>query len=382
MRIRLVYCLTMILCTSFGYIDSKAQSDSKSVKPGINYKPRLKDDEKTKILILATPHLRNLQCFKPGALQPLLGILQKFNPDVIGLETLPPAILEDMEKRGGNFDKVIAIFAKARLEVGHKMQKTLNVARVEAESKADALLKEKSLLSAAARRQLIAYLLAAYDYNSAVLQYSYLDENERQPDALLPQEVLARLNESLSSANESFSIGVALAKRLKLQKVVGIDDQMDADLFFKMDEKGLEEVENHPETKASKGAKFYAESDKRLKAACANGEEMLRHYLYVNSPEFAAKDVSLQWGKYFRMKVSSEVNRDRMLQWEVRNLNIASHIRKAMFSHSGKRMLVIIGASHKPFLDSYLGQMLDVKLVQLSKLTADGGYKQKRVKKS
>ncbi len=34
----------------------------------------------------------------------------------------------------------------------------------------------------------------------------------------------------------------------------------------------------------------------------------------------------------------------------------------------GRRVLVIIGAAHKPFLDAYLGRMLDVRVVGLRSL--------------
>jgi pheromone shutdown protein TraB len=44
----------------------------------------------------------------------------------------------------------------------------------------------------------------------------------------------------------------------------------------------------------------------------------------------------------------------------VRNLRIAANIRTAAAEFNAKRALVIIGASHKPFLDAYLQAMMDV----------------------
>jgi hypothetical protein len=37
-----------------------------------------------------------------------------------------------------------------------------------------------------------------------------------------------------------------------------------------------------------------------------------------------------------------------------------------MALHPGKKMLVIIGASHKGFLDALLAECMDVKVVQLA----------------
>lgn len=48
--------------------------------------------------------------------------------------------------------------------------------------------------------------------------------------------------------------------------------------------------------------------------------------------------------------------------WEVRNLRMASNIREAMMPPGG-RMLVVVGASHKFYLEAYLNQMHDVRIV-------------------
>ena len=96
---------------------------------------------------------------------------------------------------------------------------------------------------------------------------------------------------------------------------------------------------------------------------------MLRYYSFMNSLNYTSTDVAMQWGVWFRTKLASGLDRSRVAQWEVRNLNITSRIREATAFFPGKRMLVIIGAGHKPFLDSYLSQMLDVKLIQLAELS-------------
>jgi pheromone shutdown protein TraB len=90
----------------------------------------------------------------------------------------------------------------------------------------------------------------------------------------------------------------------------------------------------------------------------------------MNSPAYRDRDVEAQFHVFFRTKLASGVDRARSALWEVRNLNIAAHIRRATAAHPGKRMLVIIGAGHKAFLDLYLSQMMDLRLVQLSELAA------------
>lgn len=101
----------------------------------------------------------------------------------------------------------------------------------------------------------------------------------------------------------------------------------------------------------------------------------------MNSLEYEVRDMELQWNLWFRTKLQSGLDRSRMALWEVRNLNISSHIRRATALHPGERLLVIVGASHKPFLETYLNQMVDIInsqsmilqnfLLQLMNITVD-----------
>lgn len=55
--------------------------------------------------------------------------------------------------------------------------------------------------------------------------------------------------------------------------------------------------------------------------------------------------------------------RNYVASWEVRNLRMASNIREIMAARPGMRTLVIVGASHKGYLEAYLHQMHDVRIV-------------------
>ena len=79
---------------------------------------------------------------------------------------------------------------------------------------------------------------------------------------------------------------------------------------------------------------------------------------------FGGKDVDLQWGSFLRSNLADQIDRSHLALWEVRNLQIAANIRRLTAEHPGGRVLVIIGAAHKPFLESYLQQMADIDVVQ------------------
>ncbi|HVF83965.1 MAG TPA: DUF5694 domain-containing protein [Sphingomicrobium sp.] len=50
-------------------------------------------------------------------------------------------------------------------------------------------------------------------------------------------------------------------------------------------------------------------------------------------------------------------------RWETGNLRMAANIRDMLTLDPGGRALVIVGASHKACLETYLDQMHDVRLV-------------------
>jgi hypothetical protein len=115
---------------------------------------------------------------------------------------------------------------------------------------------------------------------------------------------------------------------------------------------------------------YFREAAARLPAAARTGA-LLPLYRRINSVDHLEEDVSAQWHLFFRTGLPSKRDRVRVSLWEARNLNIASRIRMHSAWHPGGRMLVVIGAAHKPFLDTYLGQMMDIDVVQFGELVGE-----------
>ena len=56
-----------------------------------------------------------------------------------------------------------------------------------------------------------------------------------------------------------------------------------------------------------------------------------------------------------------DAGRVRMAEWGTRNLRMAAHIREASADAVGGRVLTLVGAAHKPWLDAYLDMMIDMR---------------------
>lgn len=330
----------------------------------------IEEKDRTQVLILGTPHLEHLGPeFSEESLTNILTALKEFKPDLIGLESISPILLNDMVARQAEFDQVIEQLGSLRLALGRKMQEhlglTWNEAKIETEK---ALIKIRTESVPEERAATIPLLIAAYDDLTALLQWCYIPKTFHDSVDLVPKEVQAYLKRELTSKNERVSLGVTLAQRLKHQRIYYIDDHHEKDCYLKIVGDLIRELKGNKAYKSISTDPHFINVEELFQKA-VKAKNLYPHYQYINSAEFGKKDAMLQWDLWFKTKLASGLDRTRMALWEVRNLNMASHIRKATALIPGGRALVIVGVGHKPFLESYLNQMSDLKLVQFNDLS-------------
>jgi hypothetical protein len=95
-------------------------------------------------------------------------------------------------------------------------------------------------------------------------------------------------------------------------------------------------------------------------------EETLDTYRMVNRPESGRAQAEMEWMRMIERPTVGDVGRIRLAGWEVRNLRMIANIRQAMSGHPGGRVLVLVGAGHKPWFDAYLRVMPDVRIVDVA----------------
>ncbi|MCK4931456.1 MAG: hypothetical protein KAT01_04760 [Candidatus Aminicenantes bacterium] len=332
---------------------------------------KISEAEASQVLVLGTVHLRSYgDDFNHDVLDRLLNVLEKYKPDLIGIESLAPIVIRDMVNSGEANSEILKEVGQRTAEFGKKTRASLNVSWFDANAKVGELLesievRQKSRELNQVRKELVLHFLSANDIYSALLQWSYLREAMRTNIDGLDADVLDYFSKHIQSPNENVSIGIALATRLNHQRIYAINDHRDKEDFVKVADALSKELENNEYLKSQPWKALYEELTGIQTEAYASGN-LLSLYVYLNSEEYVHKDIDSQWQILFKAKLPSGLAQTRTAYWDVRNLGIAANIRRAMALHPGKKMLVVIGASHKGFLDALLAECMDVKVVQLA----------------
>jgi len=105
------------------------------------------------------------------------------------------------------------------------------------------------------------------------------------------------------------------------------------------------------------------DTDKVQNARLDSPEGVLEMVREDNAPGQGELIFRSDFGAAMNEPSPQRFGRQYLRYWETRNLRMAANIREAIGTRPGERMLVIVGASHKGYLEAYLHQMHDVKVV-------------------
>jgi hypothetical protein len=108
--------------------------------------------------------------------------------------------------------------------------------------------------------------------------------------------------------------------------------------------------------------------DQALQAAATDDAGVLAMYRAYNAPGAARLAFESDFGAAMNEPSLQHFGRGYLAYWETRNLRMAANIRAALETRAGSRMLVIVGASHKGYLEAYLHLMHDVRIADTAPL--------------
>ena len=314
------------------------------------------------LLVLGTPHLSSIDGgFKAPLLDSLIERLVAFGPDVVMIEALPPRSLAKLQAQGGYADDVLDSFGKRMTRPGTLAQETLDVAWSEAWQRTrDTQGECEPGVSAAA---CILLYLAAYEFDTALLKYRRLDDEQRSTFSEQYPGIASDFDASQESSNEYYTIAQRLADELSLPRIFPVDAHEDKIPFLGIlaEEKGIEEYFQRVFGDVSQ-LPFVRESEQRQARAIAAGD-LLPYYRWLNAPDALAWDRASQWQPFFDLDDASNFGKRRLALWEMRNFLTAANIARVLADFPGQKAVFIVGSSHKPFIDGYFADSIWVEVV-------------------
>ncbi len=312
---------------------------------------------RTQVLVLGSAHLSGMpKDFKAESLQPVLDRLAAYRPDIITIESLPGEQCDLIARHP-------AIYSPK--DIGPYCRSTAAAKAATGLDVPAAIAEQKTLLkhwpqnpTAAQRRHLASVFLAAGDDPSAVVQWLQLSKAERRSGDGIDGELAKKLDTLTTRNNENYLVAAALAARLGLQRLYSTDDHTGDNIEID-DEAAYEKAIMAAWGTASKEALQARERQDAL----AKSDDMLTLYRFVNQPGYQHLAIDADFGGALRDPSPQHFGRLYVAGWETRNLRMVANIRAAFAYHPGARVLSIVGSSHKPWFDTFLGQMQGVDIV-------------------
>ncbi|TFW19526.1 hypothetical protein E4L98_16125 [Duganella callida] len=308
---------------------------------------------RSQVLVLGTVHLNAMPAgFNPTALDGLLDKLAAYKPGIITIETESgeecDLAARHPAKYGANY---CAPTEAARAATGLDVPAAL--------AAVDQTLKTwPAQATPAQRRRLAALLLASNDVASAYVQWLQLPESERHAGDSLDAALVSVLDKTASRNNENYQIAARLAARLGLQRVYPVDNHT-GDHIDVPDIKAF--VTSIERAWAAGGA---AQKERAThEQALMQGGDLLPLYRYINQPEGLRIAADANVRAALQAKSAEGYPQIWVAGWEIRNLRMVANIRETFRERPGARVLSIVGATHKPWFDGWLGQLQGVDIV-------------------
>ncbi|MBB3033348.1 DUF5694 domain-containing protein [Alteriqipengyuania lutimaris] len=313
------------------------------------------------VLVLGTSHLSSLPDDFPNAsFDPLLEKLEEWAPEAIAIEGIAGPQCDYLREYDvDTFDTYCPDTDPARA--------ALSITGAQATAEAKALLaKPGQDRSISERRHLVGLFLAMGEPESALVQWLRLPEANRTAGADLPGELLAYLDVYDRKQNENVIIGVRLAGRLGLDRVYRVDDEAsgsspaDPEVY----EKELRAIWDNAATQ-----RRIAEYDAWNEELTAGSLSVLEWYRRLNSAVSLQLAMAGDFGAAAGADTPGNTGQSYLAYWETRNLRMVANIRQVIGANT--RTLAIVGVSHKPYYDRYLGMMSNIALADTQAVLAD-----------
>lgn len=313
---------------------------------------------RSQILVLGTVHLDGMPAgFNPASLNGVLDRLAAYGPDIITIETESGEECDLAARHPAKYGPDYCASTDAAKEATG-----LDVPSAMVE--VDKTLKAwPAQATPAQRRHLAALFLAANDRASAYVQWLQLPEADRRSGDSLNTALVDILRQIATRNNENYQLAARLAARLGLQRVYAVDNHT-GDRIDVADIKAF--ARSIEAAWAAGGAELKEREQQQdiLKQA----SDLLPLYRAVNDPAYLQVLARANVSPAMRAKSQEGYPQMWVAGWEIRNLRMVANVRETFRERPGARVLSIVGASHKPWFDAWLGQLQGVDIVDTAEL--------------
>jgi hypothetical protein len=327
---------------------AQAQGDLSTLDRGMS-------GPRAQVLVLGTVHLGGMpKSFNPASLDGVLDRLAAFKPEIITIEDLPGDECDMAARQPAKYGAdYCAATEAAKAATGLDLPAAITEA-------GQLLASWPAQPAPSQRRHLAALFLAANDRASAYVQWLQLPASARHAGDSLDAALVESLNQLGTSNNESYQLAARLAARLGLQRVFAVDNHTGDNLNLP----DLKAFVKSIESAWAAGGAVLSAQEKQLDAL-GKQDDLLPLYRQLNDPAALKVRADGNAGAAMRGKSAEGYPQIWVGGWEVRNLRMVANVRETFRERPGARVLAIVGATHKPWFDAWLGQLQGVDIVDV-----------------
>lgn len=330
-----------------------------------DYRPAFRPDQlkgppagaPNEVLVLGTVHLSGLgDSFRAAQLSPLLDRLARWQPTVIATESLSGLQCDSLRRYPARYADTVESYCPDTRPAAAATGLDVPAATAEVER---LLAAWPAKPTAGQRRHLAAILLAAGEPASALVQWLRLPTAEQRAGDGLTADLATTLAALKGRRNENYWVAAVLAARLGHERLWSIDDHS-ADTPEPTDraaaEAAIMRAWDNPAARAQRA------QDQQHEARLTQPDGLLAMYRALNDPQTPTLAYQADFGAALVEPSPQGFGRRYVGYWETRNLRMVANIRDVLARQPGTRLLTIVGASHKGYVDAYLNLMHDVRL--------------------
>lgn len=318
------------------------------------------------VMVLGTPHLSGApDAFGRDMLDPVLERLAAFEPTHIAVEAPSAEHLRFLQSEADRLPGVADQFGRAAIALSEAASSVTGADPYGAAARLDG---EEAELDRTTRM-----ILAARAGDAPRAAALWLSLSDAGQDAFADQA--PQLAEALAAVSnrrdETYLIGARLAARFDPDAITGMDDWSSGDTFFAAIPRLQAMIADDPVLSQAGGGPALAALNEASEAMTTPGGVLEAYRVYNSDSDQTARAVE-EWAPFLAAPSDPEAARTRLAVWEARNLRMAANILELSEGQPGGRVLVIVGASHKPYLEAMLDRLGAVEIVSAERaLNAD-----------